>query len=126
MTGKRIIVSWNDESFEKGSDWIAFRILDETEEGFYCEGVDSPCGGKHDGSRLFIRFEELNDWQEWKAGGSNLPNQTNKMTCSRCASTSPNRDCYVCDEPEPDEPDAFLLAKAAAIDQEIADESPLT
>jgi recombinational DNA repair protein RecR len=48
------------------------------------------------------------------------------MICSRCHSATPSEDCYVCHEPQPDEPDAFLIAKAAAIDQEIDAESPLT
>jgi hypothetical protein len=65
-TGKRIIVSWTDRAFESGSDWIAFRVIDELESGFYCQGENSPDGSKHDGSSCFIPFDDINDWQEWK------------------------------------------------------------
>jgi recombinational DNA repair protein RecR len=40
------------------------------------------------------------------------------MTCSRCGCTAPNSSCYVCAEPERDEPDAFRAAKDAAFDDE--------
>jgi recombinational DNA repair protein RecR len=61
-----------------------------------------------------------------KYGTKTISNQNNTMICSRCHSATPSEDCYVCHEPQPDEPDAFLIAKAAAIDQEIDAESPLT
>lgn len=47
------------------------------------------------------------------------------MTCSRCHSTKPNSECYVCATDEPDEPDAFRLAKDADFEHE-SDRQPFS
>jgi len=43
------------------------------------------------------------------------------MTCSRCNSATPNSSCFVCAEPEHDEPDAFHAFKdhAFSLEQEL-------
>jgi len=64
--GKRIIVFWTNKAYMNGKDWPSFRIIDECEDGMYCQGVASPEGAEHDGSKVFIRNIEINDWIEWK------------------------------------------------------------
>jgi hypothetical protein len=64
--GKRIIVFWTDKAYRNRSDWASFLIIDECQDGMYCQGVTSPDGTPHDGSKTFIRNNEINDWIEWK------------------------------------------------------------
>lgn len=66
IIGKRIIAFWTNEAFETGNDWPSFRVIDESECGFWCVGVDAPDGSKHDGSKVFIRHADLNDYHIWK------------------------------------------------------------
>ena len=66
--GCRIIVMWTQDAYDKGSDWPAFRILDETADGFFCRGADSPDGSKHDGSKVFIPHSDYIDFVVWKEG----------------------------------------------------------
>ena len=63
--GKRVIVMWNDEAFDNGKDWVAFRVIAQFDEGAVMEGVDSPSGDKHDGSRVLVRWDEVNQIIEW-------------------------------------------------------------
>ena len=64
--GKRIIVMWTQRAYNRGSDWPSFRVLDVSDEGFFCEGVDSPDGSKHDGSKAFIPHNDYVDFVIWK------------------------------------------------------------
>jgi hypothetical protein len=68
MIGKRIIVFWTDAARESGSDWPAFRVIDELPKGYYCEGITAPDGTTHDGSTAFIEFLDTHDIIEWKEG----------------------------------------------------------
>jgi hypothetical protein len=66
LIGKRILVFWTTEAFNAGNDWPSFRVIDASDDFLWCEGVESPCGVKHDGSKVAIKVEETNDIIEWK------------------------------------------------------------
>ena len=66
LIGKRIIVLWTDKAYNTGSDWPSFRVLDACGEHLWCQGVDSPDGAKHDGSKCSIACADFNDVIEWK------------------------------------------------------------
>lgn len=66
LIGKRVIVNWSSKAFDKGADWPAFRVLDVCVDGYFCQGIDSPDGTMHDGSKAFIREDEILFMTEWK------------------------------------------------------------
>lgn len=66
LEGKRVLVMWNDESYNNGCDWVAFRVIAECDSGAVLQGVDCPSGKKHDGSKLFAKWDEINQIIEWK------------------------------------------------------------
>lgn len=66
LIGKRVIVLWTDKARAQGADWIAFRLLDSGDDSVWLEGVESPDGAKHDGSRVAARDSEIWDMIEWK------------------------------------------------------------
>ena len=72
MIGKRIIVLWTTDAFNAGNDWIAYRVIDESPDGFWVFGVDSPDGSKHDGSKTFISHGETLGIVEWNETAPDL------------------------------------------------------
>ena len=72
MIGKRVIVLWTTDAFNAGNEWIAYRVIDESPDGFWVYGVDSPDGAKHDGSKTFISYDEFWDIVEWKETAPDL------------------------------------------------------
>ncbi len=67
--GTRIIVSWTTEAFNRGSEWIAFEVIDEAPDGYFVKGVNDPEGNKHDGSKCFINLDDTLNIHEWKREG---------------------------------------------------------
>lgn len=63
MEGKRILVRWAEDS---SSDWWAFRVVKECDDGLFLQGVDAPDGAPHDGSHCFAPNAEIVDCIEWK------------------------------------------------------------
>ena len=68
LIGKRILVMWTTRAFNAGSDWPSFRVIDANEDCLWCQGVESPSGTPHDGTKCMIRLSETNDIIEWKEG----------------------------------------------------------
>lgn len=68
LTGKRVLVFWTQKKYEHGDEWPSFFVIDETDDGIFCRGVDRPDGMIHDGSKCFILFEDTYDIIEWKEG----------------------------------------------------------
>lgn len=66
LIGKRVLVLWTDKARVAGADWIAFRLLDAGQDSIWLQGVDSPDGAKHDGSRVAARESDIWDIIEWK------------------------------------------------------------
>lgn len=66
MIGRRVIIHWTNEAYRDGKDWVAFRILDVSDDGYWCMGVTDPSGAPHDGSKVFIKFSEFLDITTWK------------------------------------------------------------
>ena len=64
--GKRILVFWTTSAFNKGSDWPSFRVIDVGEDHMWCEGINSPDGSTHDGSKRSISVDETLNIIEWK------------------------------------------------------------
>jgi hypothetical protein len=68
LIGKRIIVFWTTKAYNAGSDWPSFRVIDATDLDLWCQGVDSPDGTPHDGSKCSIAVCDFLDVIEWKEG----------------------------------------------------------
>ena len=66
LEGKRVIVVWTDEMHNSGNDWLAFRVIAAFEEGLVLEGLKGPDGSKHDGSRVLMMWDQVNNVVEWK------------------------------------------------------------
>ena len=66
FTGKRVLVFWTQKAYDSGSEWPAFVVIDENEEGIWCAGTKSPSGMDHDGTKTFINFKETYNIIEWK------------------------------------------------------------
>ncbi len=66
LTGKRVLVFWTQKAYDSGSEWPAFIVLDENEDGIWCKGTTRPDGMDHDGSKAFIDFQDTYEIIEWK------------------------------------------------------------
>ena len=66
LKGKRVLIFWTTKAWNDGSDWPAFKVLDECNDGIFCAGVTRPDGLEHDGSKCFIPFEDVHDILEWR------------------------------------------------------------
>jgi hypothetical protein len=66
LIGKRIIVFWTNKAYNAGNDWPAFRVLDIGQDCLWCEGVESPDGCPHDGTKVAINVEDTYNIIEWK------------------------------------------------------------
>jgi len=71
LIGKRVLLIWNDKAWSDGADWIAFRLLDfdldhDENHWLWLQGIDSPDGIEHDGSKCSARMNELRAIIEWK------------------------------------------------------------
>ena len=63
--GKRVIIFWTTEAFNRGSDWPSFLIIDADEDTAWCQGVNSPDGTPHDGSKCAIMEKDTLNIIEW-------------------------------------------------------------
>ena len=68
LIGKRVLVLWTDKARAAGSDWIAFRLIDSGLDSVWLQGVNSPNGYEHDGSKVAARDADIWDIIEWKEG----------------------------------------------------------
>jgi hypothetical protein len=66
LVGRRVIITWTDKAHARGADWIAFRLIDAGPNSVWLEGVDSPDGAKHDGSKVSARATDIREITEWK------------------------------------------------------------
>jgi hypothetical protein len=66
LIGKRVIISWTDKAHRDGADWVAFRVIDTGSDAIWLQGVASPSGSRHDGSRFSAPISEIQDIIEWR------------------------------------------------------------
>ncbi len=64
--GKRVLVFWTTAAHNRGDEWKSFMVLDESDEGIFCKGVNAPNGAEHDGTKCFIKFSDTLDILEWR------------------------------------------------------------
>jgi hypothetical protein len=68
LVGKRVIIIWTDRAHAKGADWVAFKVIDTDPDTIWIQGVESPCGSPHNGSKCSAKLSEVRDIIEWKGG----------------------------------------------------------
>jgi hypothetical protein len=70
LIGKRVLIIWKDDA---EAEWIAFRVLDyapgcfgDQDGWLWLQGVNSPDGSEHDGTKCAASMNEIRDIVEWK------------------------------------------------------------
>jgi hypothetical protein len=66
LVGSRVIVIWTDKAYWNRREWVAFRILDAGIDSLWLQGVASPDGSKHDGTKCHALVSEIREIIEWK------------------------------------------------------------